>query len=63
MAGLSVLLVSISLIGVAFGAPAGDLVKSWPGTNTTDWGFDMYSGFLPIENSDGKEMHYVFATS
>jgi cathepsin A (carboxypeptidase C) len=63
MVGIGTTLVAIFLLSSTMAAPAGDKVKSWPGTNTTDLGFDLYSGFLPLNGTDGKEMHYVFATS
>ena len=42
-------------------APATHLVTNLPGV--TSMNFNMYSGYLQIPNSMGKELHYVFCTS
>lgn len=40
------------------GAPLSHQVTSLPGVASLP--FSMYSGYLPIANSNGKELHYVF---
>ena len=52
---LWLLLVSVL---TANGAPASHRVTSLPGAPA--FTFPMYSGYLPIPNSLGKELHYVF---
>lgn len=42
-------------------APAGDLVTNLP--LAPKFTFKMYSGYLPIPNSKGKQLHYVLYTS
>jgi len=57
------LIVALIAISVCEAAITADKVNSWPGTNTTDWGFDLYSGILKLPHTGGRGIHYVFATS
>ena len=63
MAKYMALMVALLAISVSEAAIAGDAVTSFPGTNTTDWGFDIYSGILKLPYTGGRGIHYVFATS
>lgn len=53
--------VSIISVFLANAAPPSHQVISLPGI--ASFNFLMYSGYLPIPNSNGKELHYVFYTS
>ncbi|OMJ72434.1 hypothetical protein SteCoe_29138 [Stentor coeruleus] len=48
------------ITALAFGAPLSHKVTSLPGITLTT---DMYSGYLQIPDSNGRELHYVFYTS
>ncbi|OMJ79343.1 hypothetical protein SteCoe_20635 [Stentor coeruleus] len=48
-------------IQVAQSAPASHLVTNLPGAPS--YSFQMYSGYLPIPNSNGRELYYIFTTS
>ena len=58
-------LLAILLLAVtpSFAVVPSDIVKTWPGTNTTDWGFSIYSGYLDLQYTGGKKTHYVLAES
>jgi carboxypeptidase C (cathepsin A) len=46
---------------IAFSMPASHLVTNLPGVPS--YSFQIYSGYLQIPNSGGKELHYMFYTS
>ena len=49
-------------VTLSLAAPFEDLVKSLPQIGKIT-GYEMYSGYLDIPNSNGKELHYVLVTS
>ena len=51
----------IALVAVCYAAKSEDLVKSLPEIGATS--FKIYSGYLPIPDSNGKQIHYVFTES
>lgn len=51
----------LGLAAVAYAAPAEDKVDSLPEMDT--FSFGLYSGYLPIQGSTSKSLHYMFAES
>lgn len=53
----------LSIFSLAASAPEGDLVKNLPLTQDFPLNFSIYSGYLPLNNTNGKSLHYYFVTS